>query len=53
MNFTATYAGPQPQFPGLDQANVLLAKSLAGLGGSNLDLSIGNGGTNTVYITIK
>jgi uncharacterized protein (TIGR03437 family) len=53
QNLSVAYAGPQVQFPGLDQVNILLPKSLAGLGRSNLDLSIGNAGTNGVYITIK
>jgi uncharacterized protein (TIGR03437 family) len=50
VNFTATYAGPQPQFPGLDQINILLPKSLAGNGQSSLFL---NTFQQTPYITIK
>jgi uncharacterized protein (TIGR03437 family) len=53
QELSVPYAGPQIQFPGLDQANVLLPKSLVGLGRSSLGLSIGNAGTNGVYITIK
>ena len=51
-DLSVTYAGPQAQFPGLDQVNVLLPASLAGSGVSNLgisfDLTQGN-----LYITIK
>ncbi|HEV8038468.1 MAG TPA: FG-GAP-like repeat-containing protein [Bryobacteraceae bacterium] len=32
QDLTAGYAGPQTQFPGLDQINILLPKSLAGSG---------------------
>jgi len=53
QNLSVSYAGPQAQFPGLDQVNILLPNSLLGLGRLSLDLSIGNMGTNAVYITIK
>jgi uncharacterized protein (TIGR03437 family) len=37
-SLTVTYAGPQSQFPGLDQINILLPKSLAGSGQASLEL---------------
>ena len=51
-NTTVSYAGPQPQFPGLDQVNILLPPSLAGSGSTAVDL-FQNRGTNRVFITIK
>jgi len=48
----APYSGPQPQFPGLDQINVLLTKSLAGSGRVMLTLNFLMAEVN-VYITIK
>jgi uncharacterized protein (TIGR03437 family) len=47
------YAGPQPSFPGLDQVNVLLPRTLHGSGSMRLDLTIGGLFVNPVYITIK
>ena len=48
----ASYVGPQSQFPGLDQINFLVPKSLAGRGSTFVQLSFV---TSTVdfYITIK
>lgn len=47
-NTTAAYAGPQGQFPGLDQIDILLPKSLAGSGVTGV-----YGFLNQVYVTIK
>ena len=49
---SASYVGPQNQFPGLDQINFLVPKSLAGRGSTFVQLSFV---TSTVdfYITIK
>jgi uncharacterized protein (TIGR03437 family) len=52
-DLTVTYAGPQSQFPGLDQVNILLPKSLAGSGQAILGLYFGVVPGITVYITIK
>ena len=49
QSLTASYAGPQAQFPGVDQLNVLLPKSLAGTGRA----SVSFGEEQNVYITIK
>jgi uncharacterized protein (TIGR03437 family) len=50
---TVTYAGPQRQFPGLDQINMLLPKSLAGMGASTISLYFDGLRTLLVNITIK
>jgi uncharacterized protein (TIGR03437 family) len=52
VSFTATYAGPQAQFPGVDQMNIPLPSSLAGNGVTYLSLSFDHGQQN-LYITIK
>jgi hypothetical protein len=46
MNFTATYVGPQSQFPGLDQINILLPNSLAGNRVSYLSFNFETGQQN-------
>ena len=51
-DLSVTYAGPQAQFPGLDQVNVLLPGSLAGNGVSNLSLGF-EASQENLYITIK
>ncbi len=50
---TPSYAGPQPQFPGLDQVNVLLPASLAGAGFVNVAVSSGQSISNTLTIAIQ
>ena len=50
---TVSYAGPQPQYPGLDQVNVLLNPALAGSGTVTVQLSIGGTTANPVTIAIK
>jgi uncharacterized protein (TIGR03437 family) len=52
-NIIASYAGPQTQFPGLDQVNILLPKSLAGSGRTLLQLNLSSGVLIDLYITIK
>lgn len=49
QGLTASYAGPQGQFPGLDQLNILLPKSLAGIGRASFSF----GDQQNLYITIK
>ena len=49
----ALYAGPQPQFPGLDQVNVLLPASLSGSGGVGIQLEIDGRVSNVVQIAIQ
>jgi uncharacterized protein (TIGR03437 family) len=50
---TASFAGAQGGFAGLDQANVLLPRSLAGRGEVNLVLSVDGKAANTVKLWIK
>ena len=47
------YAGPQPQYPGLDQVNVRLVLGLRGGGESNVVLSVDGQTSNTVTLNIK
>lgn len=52
INVPVLYAGPQPQYPGLDQVNVPLILSLRGSGESNVVLSVDGQIANTVTINI-
>jgi len=47
------YAGPQPQYPGLDQVNVPLTLNLRGSGVSNVVLTVDGQTSNTVTVTIQ
>ena len=47
------YAGPQGDFAGLDQLNVLLPRSLAGRGEVDLTLTVDGKTANTVRVSIK
>jgi uncharacterized protein (TIGR03437 family) len=47
------YAGPQPQFSGLDQVNVLLPRALAGTGDASVVLTAAGIQAPTVHIVIK
>jgi uncharacterized protein (TIGR03437 family) len=47
------YAGPQPQFDGLDQVNVLLTLNLRGSGESNVVLKVDGQTANTVTVNVK
>jgi uncharacterized protein (TIGR03437 family) len=47
------YAGPQPDYPGLDQVNVRLPRSLAGRGRADVVVSIDNQPANPVTVSIK
>jgi len=49
---TVEYAGPQGSFAGLDQYNILVPRSLAGRGKSEVVLTVGGRITNTVNVTI-
>ena len=46
------YAGAQGTYPGIDQVNVLLPRSLPGAGEVGLTLTVDGHGTNTVTIVI-
>jgi uncharacterized protein (TIGR03437 family) len=47
------FAGPQGTFAGLDQANILLQRSLAGRGEVDVMLTVDGQAANTVRISIK
>lgn len=49
----ASYAGPQPNFLGLDQINVLIPKSLRGRGEVDVVLMVEGKTANTVKVNIK
>jgi len=46
------YAGPQSEFVGLDQVNLILSRSLIGRGEVNVVLTVDGKVANTVTITI-
>ena len=48
----AQYAGPQPQFPGLDQLNVPLSLSLRGAGVVNVTVTVDGVTSNPVKIQV-
>jgi hypothetical protein len=47
------YAGPQGQYPGNDQVNVLLPRDLAGAGMVPIELTVDGRSANAVLLTIK
>jgi uncharacterized protein (TIGR03437 family) len=47
------YAGPQPQFAGLDQVNVLLPQTLTGMGEVSIGLIANGTSAPTVHVTVK
>jgi uncharacterized protein (TIGR03437 family) len=47
------FAGAQPSFPGLDQANVSLPASLSGAGNANIVLTVDGQVSNTVMVNIQ
>jgi uncharacterized protein (TIGR03437 family) len=53
MALNPLYAGPQSQFPGLDQINVQLPPALAGKGALNVAVSVEGRAANTVSIATK
>jgi uncharacterized protein (TIGR03437 family) len=50
---TVSYAGPQGSFPGLDQYNILIPESLAGMGTVNLVVTAGGRPSNPVNVTMQ
>ena len=50
---TVQYVGPQGTWPGLDQINVLIPKSLEGAGNVSVVLSVAGMTANTVNFTIQ
>ncbi|HEY7333478.1 MAG TPA: FG-GAP-like repeat-containing protein [Bryobacteraceae bacterium] len=53
VNATVSYAGPQGDFPGLDQVNVLVPRQLAGAGQAGIVLSAAGWSAPTVYAYFK
>jgi uncharacterized protein (TIGR03437 family) len=49
----ALYAGPQPNFAGLDQINVPLTLDLRGSGVANLVLKVDQHQANTVTVDVQ
>lgn len=47
------YAGPQRVFPGLDQVNVRIPKSLAGRGNVTVSLTVAGNSANPVTVNIS
>ena len=53
LTLPATYAGPQPSIPGLDQVNVLLPITLRGAGLVNIAVTVDSVTSNTGQIAIQ
>ncbi|MDQ3012698.1 MAG: hypothetical protein M3X11_18560 [Acidobacteriota bacterium] len=53
VNSEVTFAGAQRSFAGLDQANGLVPRSLAGRGEVEVALTVDSKAANTVKVTIK
>ena len=53
IGVTITYAGTQGTYPGLDQINVQLPASLAGLGVASVEIVVGGASTNPAVIAIQ
>jgi uncharacterized protein (TIGR03437 family) len=50
---TVSYAGAQPQYPGLDQVNLIIPNSLKGAGSVPVIVSVAGQAANTVTITLN
>lgn len=50
---TVAYAGPQGEYAGLDQYNIVIPSSLAGRGRVPVVLTVGGYRSNPVYITVQ
>ena len=53
VNVPVFYAGPQPDFAGLDQVNVLLPLTLRGAGSSNILLTVDGQASNAVTVNVQ
>lgn len=53
MNLPALFVGPQPTLVAVDQVNVLLPRSLGGLGEMNVVLNVDGKSSNTVTISVR
>jgi uncharacterized protein (TIGR03437 family) len=50
---TVTYAGAQPDYPGLDQVNITLPSSLAGSGMVGIQITANGTPSNTASVLIQ
>jgi uncharacterized protein (TIGR03437 family) len=50
---TTAYAGPQPQFAGLDQVNILIPRAAKGAGDVDVTLTFDGKAANTVRVRVK
>jgi uncharacterized protein (TIGR03437 family) len=50
VNAPVEYAGPQLEYPGLDQVNILLTRQLAGAGQAGIVLTAAGHTANTTYV---
>jgi uncharacterized protein (TIGR03437 family) len=53
QSLPATYAGAAPTFVGLDQVNVLLPRSLSGIGTVNLSVSVAGTASNVLMVAFQ
>jgi uncharacterized protein (TIGR03437 family) len=53
LNATVTYAGPQPQYVGLDQVNVVLPRELAGRGAVDVVITVDGRAANPVLVIAR
>ncbi len=53
LDLPVLFAGAHPNYPGLDQVNVLLPRSLAATGQANVSLSIAGTISNIVAVTVR
>lgn len=53
ISLPVLYAGPQPQYAGVDQVNLLLPRSLAGRGEVDLEIVVDDRRSNTVRIDLR
>lgn len=53
VKLTASYAGPQPQYAGLDQINVSLPTTLAGAGSVSIRVQVEGLPSNTGWLTFR
>ncbi|MFN0123926.1 MAG: hypothetical protein ACKV2V_25775, partial [Blastocatellia bacterium] len=53
VNAQVSFAGPQGEFMGLDQLNILLPRTLAGRQDVDVTLSVAGRLANTVRISVK
>ena len=53
LSVVASYAGPQMDFQGLDQINIVLPRTLAGIGEVGIHLDVGGFASNTASVTFR